>query len=367
MGILSVFSRYIVRQFLQIFLAVLIALTVFVGIIEFVEMSRRLADEDGATTGMALQISLLKLSETIELIFPFAVLFAGMFTFWRMTRSRELVIARAAGVSAWQFIAPVLIVGVAIGVFKVAIYDPVGAALEQRYEEMETRFFGGNRQAERMQVLSQGLWLRQDTPDGLNLMVARGMGQDASVLRDIIIFRYTPDGDFRDRVDAARARLADGAWTVEQARIAAPGDQPRAVDRLTIETSLDAESIEDSFTQPGSLSFWQLPNFIATLEESGFSAVRHRLHFQRLLSQPLLMVAMVLFAAAFTLRLNQRRGSGLGMSIAGIATALGIFVLSDVVGALGLAQSIPIVLAAWAPAGIGVLVAVALLLHLEDG
>jgi lipopolysaccharide export system permease protein len=355
------------RQFLIVWLAVKLGLAIFVGIIEFVELSRRLSDETDQVAGLALQMSLLKLSSTIELIFPFAVLFAGMFTFWRMTRSRELIVARAAGLSAWQFIAPILIAAVTIGVLKVAVYDPLGSALQERYVAMEDRYIVGNLDGQRLQILSEGLWLRQEAAGGASLMVARGMGQDTSHLRDVIVFRYGPGGDYLDRIDAPEAILRDGEWVIAEGRVTEPGGQPSPARRVTIPTPIDPESIEDSFARPGTLSVWELPGFIDTLEASGFSAVRHRLHLQGLMAQPLMMAAMVLFAAAFTLRTNQRRGSGLTMTVAGIATALGIFVLSDIVTALGLAQSIPIILAAWAPAGIGVLISLGLLLHLEDG
>ena len=55
------------------------------------------------------------------------------------------------------------------------------------------------------------------------------------------------------------------------------------------------------------------------------------------------------------------------MLLAGLTTAFALFVFSDVVFALGLAETIPTLLAAWTPAGASFLIAIAMLLHLEDG
>src|SRR3546814_3755319 len=62
-----------------------------------------------------------------------------------------------------------------------------------------------------------------------------------------------------------------------------------------------------SFASPEAMSFWELPEFIATLEAAGFSGHRHRLHYYTLLVYPLLLCSMVLIAAVFTLRVNRRR------------------------------------------------------------
>ena len=114
------------------------------------------------------------------------------------------------------------------------------------------------------------------------------------------------------------------------------------------------------------MSFWELPRFISILESAGFSAVRHRLHWHSLLASPLLLCAMVLIAAIFSLRMT-RRGGTLPWACAGLFFGFFLYFMSDVVFALGLSSRIPEVLAAWTPATVTTLLGVASLLHLEDG
>jgi lipopolysaccharide export system permease protein len=102
------------------------------------------------------------------------------------------------------------------------------------------------------------------------------------------------------------------------------------------------------------------------LESAGFSAVRHRLHFQSLMSLPVLAVAMALLAAGFSMR-QSRRGGVAQMLAAGVAAGFLLFVLDKITGEFGEAGSLPVTLAAWAPTIAGLLLALALLLHLEDG
>ena len=124
--------------------------------------------------------------------------------------------------------------------------------------------------------------------------------------------------------------------------------------------------IQESFAPPETMSFWNLPGFIKTLEAAGFSAIKHRIHWHSILAIPMLLCAMVLIAATFSLRLTRRGGTGL-LVVGGLFAGFFLFFMTDVVLALGMSGSIPVILAAWAPAGVFTLLGLAMLLHLEDG
>jgi lipopolysaccharide export system permease protein len=63
----------------------------------------------------------------------------------------------------------------------------------------------------------------------------------------------------------------------------------------------------------------------------------------------------------------QRAGGAIAMIVAGVVSGFTLYVLSDVVFALGLAAKVPVTLAAWTPTGISLIFGVSMLLHLEDG
>ncbi len=365
MGPFNTFSRYVARQFIAWFAVMMLTLACIILLFELVEMLRR-GSGHGLSLGAALQMSLLKLPNTLSALFHFAVLFAAMFTFWRLTRSQELVVARASGVSAWQFLAPVVIVAATIGVAKVTLINPLSATMMARYDTMESRIFHGLA-ADTLAISDAGLWLRQRDPEGISVIYAAGADAQDLALSDVTVFLYTLDHDYRGRIDGAVSRLGDGFWDIREAWISmVSSPRPEFVARHRLATSLTPARIQESFAAPETLSFWELPAFIDTLESTGFSAVRHRLHYEVLLAQPLLLSAMVLFAAAFSLRQTRRGGAGI-MVLAGLMTGFAIFVLNDIIVALGLAQNIPILLAAWTPAAFSSLVGMAALLHLEDG
>jgi lipopolysaccharide export system permease protein len=88
---------------------------------------------------------------------------------------------------------------------------------------------------------------------------------------------------------------------------------------------------------------------------------------QSLLASPLLLLAMVLVAAVFSLKPNLRSGGILARVVGGVVTGFVFYFLSKVVYALGLSATLPAVLAAWAPTAVAGLFGSGALFHLEDG
>ena len=168
------------------------------------------------------------------------------------------------------------------------------------------------------------------------------------------------------RLEARQATLGRGLWTLADTRRMLPDHMPEPIGTATIATDLTVSRVQDSFASPDTLSVWTLPDFIGLLERSGFSAIRHRLHFQALLALPLLAGTMALVSAGFSMRAT-RRGGVAQMIASGVAAGFALFVVSKVAEEFGQSGALPAGLAAWAPAGAGLMMAVALLLHLEDG
>src|SRR4051794_36812251 len=98
-------SGYIARQFSGAVLGMLLALSGLVMLFDFIELLRRSVLRPEATFPLVAEIAGLRLPYIAMQVLPFAVLLGGMLCFWRLTRSSELVVARSAGVSAWQFLA----------------------------------------------------------------------------------------------------------------------------------------------------------------------------------------------------------------------------------------------------------------------
>lgn len=364
MTIYSTFSNYVARQFMFWFVNVLFVLLALILLFDTVELLRRASGEAGVSAANVLSMALFKLPHMAHKTVPFAVLFGAMLAFWRLNRSHELEVARAAGISAWQFMMPVMIWALAIGIFKITVFSPFSAAMLLRFEQLEAEHIRGK--SSLAAVSDEGLWLRQNTDSGHYVLHADRISPRRMELDNVIVFRFKDTDKFVDRIDAAHARLERKEWLLEDGRINGPNRLTAAFERYGIVTDLTPENIQDSFSTPETMSFWALPAFIDVLEKTGFSGLRHRLYWNTLLADPLLLCAMVLLAATFTCR-PLRRGGGMKVVAVGVAAGFLLYFSSDLIYALGLSARIPILLSAWSPATVACLLGSALLFHLEDG
>jgi lipopolysaccharide export system permease protein len=360
----TVFARYFARRFLAGVVLVGATLGLVAFLADLVELARRAASADGIGPDLLLGMAALRLPFLMTKIAPFVMLIGAMVAYHRLTRFHELVAARAAGVSVWQFLLPSLAVALLFGTVIVAAVNPLSSAMVLRYERLEALHLGDR--SSLLAVSSTGLWLREGDADGQTVIRAGRSSGNGTELGDATFFVYRGADHFVRRIDAGRATLEDGAWLLEDVLVTSPEGAARALGTYRLPTTLTPERIQESFAAPDTLSFWALPRFISTLEASGFSALRHRIHWHSVLAGPLLLAAMVLIAVAFSLRLVRRGGVAWYVG-GGVAAGFALYFLSDVSLALGLSGSLPPILAAWAPAAIATLAGLALLFHLEDG
>ena len=257
-----------------------------------------------------------------------------------------------------------------MGAVTTAAISPLSSAMLARAEALENAYIqtGGGPLA-----LNGGqLWLRQSdrelVPKGVAIIHAYGVALHGEQLTTgpVSVFRLDDSDHLLSRIEAPDGFLAKRQWDFENARTIRPDQLPDAPREMRLPTDLTVARVQDSFASPDTLSVWVLPDFISLLERSGFSSVRHRLHFQSLLALPLLCATMALVAAGFSMR-QTRRGGVAKMIGGGVSAGFALFV--DLQGRRGIrpVRRLPVFLAAWAPAAAGLMLAVALLLHTEDG
>ena len=335
--------------------------------IDLMEQVRRL---DGAGLSDALRLAALNMPAAIYQILPLIVILATIALFLALARSSELVVIRASGRSAGRALLAPVGAALAIGVAALLVVNPIVAATQGAYEREASRFRddGGATAA----AGGAGLWLRQGDGDGQTVIRAARASLDGTVLFDATFIAFDAQGSPTARTDAARAALTPGRWELEDAKVWALGtsDNPErdAVVRATaaIPSALTRAQIADSFGVPSSIPILALPAFIRALDAAGFSGRAHRVWFQTELANPLMLAAMTMIGAAFSMGHSRGRSAGLGV-LAAILTGFAVFFLRNFAQVLGENGQLPVALAAWAPPIAAILLATGIVLRLEDG
>jgi lipopolysaccharide export system permease protein len=363
-----ILHRYFARRFVISFLSVFAIFFAMLWSLDLIDQVRRFGKVD-ATLGQILGLTFLNVPQAIYRILPLIVIIAAIALFLALARSSEMVVTRAAGRSALRALWAPVLVALVIGCLAVGLFNPIVAATSKEYEVRSGALTG---EARVLALSANGIWLRQGNDMGQTVIHADTANLDGTLLTHVSFITFAPGGSPAQRIDAATARLTDGAWTLTAAKVwPLSGSTNPEADAIiqpvvTVPSTLTPDQIRDSFGTPSSIPIWELPGFIDQLQAAGFTARRHQVYFQGELASPVFLIAMVLIAAGFTLR--HQRGGRTGIMVLGaILLSFGLYFLRNFAQILGETGQIPVLLAAWAPPLAAIGLSMGLLLHKEDG
>jgi lipopolysaccharide export system permease protein len=356
-------ARYFGLRFFGAVAAVFGGIFVLVVLVDYVEMTRHAAKVANASALVVAQISFYRVPQVTERIIPFAALIGAMICYLTLSRRLELVVARAAGISAWQFIAPAIVVALLLGFLATTVYNPMSAGLREYSKQLEGELFG---ELTEPQKAGTGFWVRQRDNDGQSVLNAASSRNQGAILDGVVALVFDVAGRFQERIEAKSAQLESGHWRLKDATVYSPGIPPRQHASFLLNTNLTPEQVRESFATPETVSFWHLPQYIELAEQAGLAAAGYRLQYQLLLARPFLLASMVLLAASVSLRFF-RFGGVTRMILSGVIAGFLLYVLSKVTEDVSKAELMHPVAAAWLPVLVGGVTGFVALLYLEDG
>ena len=357
-------GRYFAGRFLVSAVGVFASIFVLLVLVDYIEMVRKTSGLASASAITVAQTSLFRVPQLLEKLMPFCVLIGAMTCYLALSRRLELVVARAAGVSAWQFISPALASAIILGTLATTAYNPMSANLRELSKRMEAELFG-SAPGGGIQDAS-GFWLNQINSDGQSIINAARSEQQGARLTGLTVFRFDTDLQFKERIEAREATLEEGRWAFKSVRRYSLDKPPIDQESYYLTTTLTPAQVRNSFSTPETVSFWQLPGYIRSSESSGFATAGYRLQYHKLIAQPFLLAAMVMLAASVSLRFF-RMGGVQKMVLSGVGAGFLLYVLSKVTEDLSKAELMHPIAAAWLPVCVGGLTGFLALLYQEDG
>ncbi len=358
--------RYIFIQFLMTFLRVAGIFIAILFVIGVVDELGSLGENDGVTR--AIYLSVIGQIETVYTIMPLMIIIAAITLFMGMSRKSELVVVRAAGISGLRFLIAPSLCALLIGIFNITALNPMVTSMATQFAIEKGRPIASTA----LNVSSVGLWLRQGDATAQMMINAKSSDENGLNLQGVSFIAFGADGSPAHRIEAKVAQLTPDGWALSsgyQWDLTAANPQvtrAQLPEGYVVPSDLSPEDLTSGFGKPSAVPIWSLPSYIHALEKAGFSARAYRVWLQSELAKPLSFVVMVLVAAGFTMR-HIRAGNRVQMVLFAVLTGFGIFFLRNIAQVFGQNGQIPVILAAWGPTLAASLLALSLLLHMEDG
>ena len=363
-----VLSRYLSKHFVKSLLVVFGVVFSIVFLFDLSELLRKASTKPNIGIDILIQLTLLKVPGLIQQILPFIFFFAAILAFWSLNRQSEIIVLKASGVSIWDILFPLVVVSFFLGALDLGIINPLSARMMMRYEHLENRYFQETQGS--LALSDAGLWIREHVGDHHNIIHVNRMDVTHQTLSGVMVIQFDQHGRFYRRIDGKTGvfRLSDAKGrrlALENVWIATPDDIPSFAKKASVKTTLSLHGIQDMGATPSSVSFWDLRSFGRLLEKSGLSAHKYLLYWHSLLARIVWLAAMVMLGASCATRPVRQGKTSLFMA-AGAVMAFVLYFIRDMTYSLGNAQSLPIMMAAWIPVSISLLLGLSILLHDED-
>lgn len=377
-------QRYVFKENLMSLLLTLGIILLAIVLVDVVEQMRTVGSRTPIPVSTAFTLTMMKTPGLVLETLPFAMLVGSILCFSQLSRRSEIPAFRAAGVSAWRFLGPTMVLSFGLGILMVTALDPLATRLNQEFETSRQRLLNPNAPAG--PDLLGSVWLSQGdltagapatagselNPDSQAIINARRVVGRGEALEDVTFYYFAPgrfgteDREFTHRIDADRAVLTSGFWQLEGVVENRVDGVPDRRETLAVPTNLRNDTLLQRFASAKTIPFWDLPGFIRDGRNAGIDVDDYVLKFHTLLATPVMMLAMSLIGAVVCLRLA--RSGGLSQLIgAGALAGFVLFFATRVAAGMSSAGATPPEAAAWCPPLFALFSVLTILAHAEDG
>lgn len=358
-------TLYLAKLFVVRILAVLVMLVLVLMALDLLSATGKILAAPGNGQAEILQYASLRLPQLVSRFLPYSVLLATLITLVTLNQNSEVVAMKAAGLSAHQVLAPLLLTAAVVAALSFAFNERILTRANATLKAWEAAEYGPIPEAD---ASAGGMRSNIYLTDGDNILTAAtltGSGENI-VLTGVTWYARAPGGIIREQVRAPRATFAAPGWRLETpARFDVAGAVTERPAAMVVGEGLTPERIMLQSIDPDAQSFGELGNSIAAYEAAGRNTDEMRAKWWHRLSGPLSALLMPLLGsiAAFGLA---RSGQLFVRAIIGMALGFAYFVVDNAALAMGSFGGYPPVLAAWAPFVLFLLVGETVLIRTEE-
>ena len=353
-------ATYMLRLFVVRSFAVLIGLVLVLMTLDLLGNSGEILAHPGNGEAELWRYVGLRIPQLIARFLPFSVLLGTLVALVTLNQHSEIITMKAAGISAHQIIAPLVLGGFLIALANFAFNERIVTRANAALSAWEAVEYGPVPPATDVQNN-----VRVQHGEDL-IFVDQVVGEgDATRLTGITIYDRT-GGTLRRILEAERGARTPGGWALENARMfSVETGRLTRMARVELGPSLRPEQFTLAAVDADEQDFWELRESIDSVASAGRPTAQLEASLWHKLSGPLSTVLMPLLAATAAFGLA-RSGQLFIRAVIGMALGFAYFVADNFALAMGNFGAYPPFLAAWGPFLLFLLVGEAVLIRTEE-
>jgi lipopolysaccharide export system permease protein len=352
---------YLAKMFVTRILAVLVMLVLVLMMMGLLSESGKVLAAEGNGQAELLTYASLRVPQLIARFLPYSVLLATLITLVGLNQHSEVIAMKAAGLSAHQVLAPLVLTAAVVSLGSFAFNERVVTRATATLKAWQANEYGPVPR-------DSGVRANVYVTDGPNILTAASVtGEGAAMtMQGVTYYTRSEGGMIVERLTAPTARYANPGWRLEQVRrFEVQGANSSALPSLVVGRGVTTQQIELAKVYPETKSFMTLTDSIARYEDAGRNSDELRTGWWHKLSGPLSAMLMPILGsiAAFGLA---RSGQLFLRALIGMALGFAYFVVDNAAMAMGGFGGYPPFLAAFAPFFLFLLIGETMLIRTEE-
>lgn len=348
----STLDRYLLREWLRVFLITLIGFPILVIVIDLTDKLDQYLSR-GVSRGAVALSYVFDLPEKMFLVLPVAVLFATVFTVGALGRHSELTAAKASGISFHRLVRPLFVAAVASFIAGLLLGEIAPVATTRRLEMLGEKAIRSTTSRYNFVYRADRGWV----------YAIRSLELRTREMTDLLLEREGTGPAYPTIIlaaqraaysDTARTPVAGARWTLHRGTIRyLAGNQPEgevAFEFDSLRSRTLRERPVDLLAEPKSpdeMRYAELRRYIEALTRSGSNAKKLQVELALKIAIPFICLLITLFGAPLAIS-TPKSGAAWGVA-ASLATTFIVLLMFQLAKAIGLGGVLPPLLAAWTP------------------
>ena len=362
---------YLIKEFTLSLFVVLLVFVSLVLLINFVDELSFFKEQNIDNLILLISyLSIIKMPNTIIELSIFIFLFSGITFFIKIKKNNEINTILLSGISKLLPVLTPAIFSFCIGLVIIFFVSPVSSYLMESYEITKKNYSNDNNL---IVVNDSGFWFVENLNNSFNIIRANKISNNNfSDLKNVTIYNLDKNFNFLKRIDSKEAKIKNKSWNLSDVLIFNSNNIEKEQSKISqkyndmqFSSSIKIDEMKSYFLNSATVSFWNITNYIETLNNRGYSADELKIKLHKYLSLPFYIFGMIILSTIFTL-FTKKDYNTLMYLFFGIIVGFFVYFLNDLSTAAGLSNKLPLTISVWAPVMILMFLSFLNLLQIND-
>jgi len=338
-------NKYISYEFFIDLIRVLFIFFILLLLIVTFDEMNFLKKIENITLIFSLKLIFFKIPGIILNFSPFIFLFAGILFHLKLKNRNEVVAIRTIGISNLKLISVSAIVALTLGYIIIFILNPLTSVVTKEYENIRSNYVGNQNT---IFINDTGLWVLIDGGNNKKIIRIENLDFNKNLAKNITIFNLSKDFDLQSRIDSKEGIFDKKTIKLLNSTTYEKRKNNKKITELYIDLNFSLTEIQNSFKNSSAISIYEIQNQIKNIQSLGYSTDYLKIEYQKLMSLPVYLLAMVLLSGLMIVNLGTNMGY-LFYVVIGVIISVILYFLSDLSITMGKTERINLELSVWLP------------------